>query len=231
MIKSRERRLSSWSNATCAMPLCEALSSRRGRGPHHAQKDRVGTWDISRLAVRRCARRRSASGRRGAVADDARTREVGLRHSSCEADEQSGHPLRSNPRGATARSRWSQGRRPRGMRTSKARAGHRAGQACHRRWNAYGKSQGKGRRRGSPRSSTTSASICSRRRSSNSRRTPRRAWIGLTWTDYEADLERNLEDLHDRVQRGAYRALPSRRVYIPKPDGRQRPLGIAMWAA
>ena len=50
---------------------------------------------------------------------------------------------------------------------------------------------------------------------------------GLTWRDYEADLEGNLEDLHDRVQRGAYRALPSRRVYIPKPDGRQRPLAVA----
>ena len=49
----------------------------------------------------------------------------------------------------------------------------------------------------------------------------------LTWMDYEADLERKLEDLHDRVQRGAYRALPSRRVYIPKPDGRQRPLAVA----
>jgi group II intron reverse transcriptase/maturase len=49
----------------------------------------------------------------------------------------------------------------------------------------------------------------------------------LTWTDYEADLERKLEDLHDRVQRGAYRALPSWRVYIPKPDGRQRPLAVA----
>jgi group II intron reverse transcriptase/maturase len=50
---------------------------------------------------------------------------------------------------------------------------------------------------------------------------------GLTWKDYEADLERNLEELHARVHRGAYRALPSRRVYIPKPDGRQRPLAIA----
>ena len=40
----------------------------------------------------------------------------------------------------------------------------------------------------------------------------------LTWKDYEADLERKLEDLHDQVQRGAYRALPSRRVYIPKPE-------------
>jgi len=49
----------------------------------------------------------------------------------------------------------------------------------------------------------------------------------LTWKDYEADLECNLEDLHGRVQRGAYRALPSRRVYIPKPDGRQRPLAVA----
>jgi RNA-directed DNA polymerase len=49
----------------------------------------------------------------------------------------------------------------------------------------------------------------------------------LTWKDYEADLEGNIEDLHDRVQRGAYRALPSRRVYIPKPDGRQRPLAVA----
>jgi RNA-directed DNA polymerase len=49
----------------------------------------------------------------------------------------------------------------------------------------------------------------------------------LTWKDYEVNLERNLEDLHARVQRGAYRALPSRRVYIPKPDGRQRPLAVA----
>jgi RNA-directed DNA polymerase len=49
----------------------------------------------------------------------------------------------------------------------------------------------------------------------------------LRWTDYEADLERKLEDLHERVQRGAYRALPSRRVYIPKPDGRQCPLAVA----
>jgi RNA-directed DNA polymerase len=49
---------------------------------------------------------------------------------------------------------------------------------------------------------------------------------GLTWEDYEADLGRNLEDLHGRLHRGAYRALPSRRRYIPKPDGRQRPLAV-----
>src|SRR5258705_8284165 len=50
---------------------------------------------------------------------------------------------------------------------------------------------------------------------------------GLRWRDYEADLEHNLEGLHARVHRGAYRALPGRRVYIPKPDGRQRPLAVA----
>jgi group II intron reverse transcriptase/maturase len=49
---------------------------------------------------------------------------------------------------------------------------------------------------------------------------------GVTWQDYEGDLESNLADLHDRVHRGAYRALPSRRGYILKPDGRRRPLGI-----
>jgi len=50
---------------------------------------------------------------------------------------------------------------------------------------------------------------------------------GLMWRTYEADLDRNLTDLHERVHRGAYRALPSRRTYIPKADGRQRPLAIA----
>ena len=49
---------------------------------------------------------------------------------------------------------------------------------------------------------------------------------GMTWQDYEADLDRNIEELHDRVHRGAYRALPSRRVYIPKPDGRKRPIAV-----
>jgi RNA-directed DNA polymerase len=50
---------------------------------------------------------------------------------------------------------------------------------------------------------------------------------GLTWREYEQDLEANLVDLHARVHRGAYRALPSRRKFIPKGDGRTRSLGIA----
>jgi group II intron reverse transcriptase/maturase len=50
---------------------------------------------------------------------------------------------------------------------------------------------------------------------------------GVTWHTYGEGLEANLQDLHARVHRGAYRAKPSRRMYIPKADGRQRPLGIA----
>ncbi len=50
---------------------------------------------------------------------------------------------------------------------------------------------------------------------------------GLRWADYEADLEPRFADLHKRVQRGGYRAQPSRRRYIPKADGRQRPLAVA----
>src|SRR6202049_2012748 len=49
----------------------------------------------------------------------------------------------------------------------------------------------------------------------------------VTWIEYANCLEANLLDLHARVHTGAYRALPSRRKYIPKADGRQRPLGIA----
>jgi RNA-directed DNA polymerase len=50
---------------------------------------------------------------------------------------------------------------------------------------------------------------------------------GVTWQEYETGLEDRLIDLHGRVHRGAYRGLPSRRVYIKKEDGRQRPLGVA----
>jgi RNA-directed DNA polymerase len=49
---------------------------------------------------------------------------------------------------------------------------------------------------------------------------------GVRWRDYEQNLEGNLEELHARVHRGAYRPLPARRVYIPKSDGRERPLAI-----
>jgi RNA-directed DNA polymerase len=50
---------------------------------------------------------------------------------------------------------------------------------------------------------------------------------GMTWQTYEADLDRRIEDLHQRVHRGAYRAHPARRGFIPKADGSRRPLAIA----
>jgi len=50
---------------------------------------------------------------------------------------------------------------------------------------------------------------------------------GLTWRQYEVELEERLTELHERVRKGSYRALPAKRAYIPKPDGQRRPLGIA----
>jgi RNA-directed DNA polymerase len=50
---------------------------------------------------------------------------------------------------------------------------------------------------------------------------------GVTWYEFETGLEDRLTDLHGRVHGGAYRALPSRRVYLQKEDGRQRPWGVA----
>jgi group II intron reverse transcriptase/maturase len=50
---------------------------------------------------------------------------------------------------------------------------------------------------------------------------------GVTWKEYETGLDEKLADLHSRIHRGTYRAQPSKRAYIPKADGRQRPLGIA----
>ncbi|MDA1232187.1 MAG: hypothetical protein O2856_15545 [Planctomycetota bacterium] len=49
----------------------------------------------------------------------------------------------------------------------------------------------------------------------------------VTWHEYEQNVEANIEELHERIHRGAYRAKPSLRIHIPKPDGRTRPLGIA----
>ncbi len=50
---------------------------------------------------------------------------------------------------------------------------------------------------------------------------------GVSWEEYETDLDEKLADLHSRIHQGTYRAQPSKRAYTPKADGRQRPLGMA----
>src|ERR1700738_4884179 len=128
----------------------------------------------------------SASGRRGAVADDERTRGVRLRHSSWEADEQ-GRAIRCGAGGG-------QGKCGPAKHAPGAEPGERVPGAGAHTANCKAKEE----RRSSPRSSTTSVSITSRRHSLNSRR----MLHGLTCRDYEQHLERNLEDLHARVHRG-----------------------------
>ena len=98
-------------------------------------------------------------------------------------------------------------------------AGLRAGKPCHRCWRAYDKSQGRKKERFTALFHHINLELL-RTAFSGLRQDAAPAVDGLTWQAYAANLESNLQDLHARVQRGAYRALPSRRQYIPKPDGR-----------
>src|SRR5215467_8913805 len=100
---SQERRLCRESNATWTGPLCEAMPTCRGRRADHAQKDRVGTWEIPRSA--RAIPLLVRIGKGKPKADDERTREVGPSRSSCEAGEQGG-AIRCGAGGAKG---WDQG--------------------------------------------------------------------------------------------------------------------------
>ena len=161
-----------------------------------------------------------ALGRRGAGSDDVRSREVRLCHSSEEAGEQS---------------------------RAEAVA---AAESVERRAGAKGNADQQSTRRAQDRESVSQALDRIRQAARQRKKEKFTALFhhidipmlrtalfalkreaapgvdGLTWQDYEADLDRRIEDLHARVQRGAYRAQPSRRRYIPKPDGRQRPLAV-----
>jgi hypothetical protein len=100
---SQERRPCRESNATWTGPLSEAMPACRGRRADHAQKDRVGTWEIPRLA--RAIPLLARIGKGKPIADDERTREVGPGSSSCEAGEQGG----AIRRGAGGAKGWDQG--------------------------------------------------------------------------------------------------------------------------
>ena len=126
------------------------------------------------------------------------------------------------PGGAGGAKGGDRGERETGRHAPDAEPGRRVTRAGLRTDNGKGKEEGDVHRAPAPR----------RRRSVEEafldlKRTAAPGVDGLTWKTYEADLGLRLEDLHSRVHRGAYRALPSRRVFIPKPDGRQRPLAVA----
>ena len=163
--------------------------------------------------------RRAASGSPRTYADDARPRAVGQPRSTGEVPEQR--------RGDRRRRGWREGGWPKGTRASTPRPGHRTGSARSVRWSGYGKLRSGTSRCGSRRSCTTSttSTICA----GPTHALKREAAPGIdgeTWQHYGEALEENLRDLSGRLARGAYRAKPVKRAYIPKADGRQRPLGI-----
>jgi len=95
------------------------------------------------------------------------------------------------------------------------------------RWIVCGRWQYETRRHGSPRCCTMWTLTGSGRRIGRSNPNAAPGVDTLTWAAYGQDLEDNLRGLHERLHAGRYRARPTRRVYIPKADGRLRPLGIA----
>ena len=113
------------------------------------------------------------------------------------------------------------------MRASKARAGRRAGQACHRRWSAYGKLQGKGRRRGSPRSSTTSASTLLEAAFFELKENAAAGVDGLTWRDYEAGPRAQARGPACAGSPGSVSATAVAAGLHSQAGRRQRPLAVA----
>src|SRR5437660_1788184 len=161
---------------------------------------------------------RAASGRPEAVADDERGEEVRLADNTCEAGEQSGPP-RCGAGGGKQRDREKCGIAKHGP---NAEPGSRVTGAGPHTWSCHQEQKGEAHSAPAPHHG--------RRPAESVLQLKKRAAPGVdgvTWEGYAADLDRNLTDLHARVHRGAYRALPSRRRYIPKADGKQRPLGIA----
>src|SRR5215831_952019 len=159
-----------------------------------------------------------ASGRRGAVADDVRVREVRLRHISWEADEQSG-AIRCGVGGAKGGGQGEYGS-----------AKHYRAQDRESVSQALDRIRQVARHRKKEKFTALFHHITVqllREAFFELKENAAPGVDGLRWGEYEADLEHRLEDLHARLQRGAYRALPGRRGYIPKSDGRLRPLAVA----
>ncbi|SQC10083.1 Retron-type reverse transcriptase [Klebsiella pneumoniae] len=175
-----------------------------------------GNREISPLTICQC-RRWPAPGRRGAEAGDVRRGEVGLAHSSCEAGEQS---ARSGVSGAKERGQGKRGTATHAPDTEPGkyvtevvtRAGKLPKQRKKERFTAL--------------FHLLTAEALETAFFSLSRKAA--AGVdGVRWKDYAENLKVNIADLHRRLHQGSYRAQPGRRHYIPKADGKQRPLGIA----
>ena len=195
------------SKAACAAPLCETTSLRRGRRPHHAWKAFVGTGGPTGSAGLV-----AGGGWRRGMPEPIRA-EVGSRIGivpmtpSKETSAPREGPTRGGP-GEKARVR-TQSR----VAATQPRTGERGGRRV-------------ASRPGSPPCCITSTSRRSNGRSGDSERQASAGVDGMTVADYEQNLARNLQDLCARVHTGRYRPQPVRRVYIPKADGGQRPLGV-----
>ena len=152
-------------------------------------------------------------------ADDERTREVGQTHSTWEVSNKAGQPAAEEDGGKG----FDQGKSA----TAKRVPDSEPDTTRPVRWSGYVKQQVRIRRCGSLRSlhhvyapeALRAAYLCLKREAAP-------GVDGETWRHYGEDLEDNLQDLSHRLKQGAYRAKPVRRVYIPKTDGRQRPLGV-----
>src|SRR2546428_3348328 len=119
-----------------------------------------------------------------------------------------------------------EGRRSRRTFVNLTRTRRRAGRACPRGWRACGKQQGKIKEMKFTALLHHLTVDLLRESLYSLKRKAAPGVDGVTWQEYEDGLEDRLIDLHGRVHRGAYRAMPSRRVYIEKEDGRQRPLAV-----
>ena len=221
-----------WSRETIQIPGADAVRKAEGNMDSRAiASDRpiwrgLRPWHVRMLLAREPGDLRighrpfgvawSAMGRRGAVAADEQTGEVRLQYSSCEADEQSRSQSAAElvePRMGTKGNVGQQNTHRTQSRESVTQALDRVRQAARQRK----KEQFTALLHHINVDTLRTAFYALKRKAAP-------GVDGVTWQDYEADLEPRLEDLHARVHRGAYRPQPARRTYIPKADGKLRPI-------
>ncbi|VDA21729.1 Group II intron-encoded protein LtrA [Klebsiella pneumoniae] len=172
-----------------------------------------GNREISPLTICQC-RRWPAPGRRGVIAGDVRRGEVGLAHSSGEAGEQ---PERSGVSGAKERG---------GTRNSTHAPDTEPGKHVTEAVTRAEAAKQRKKERFTALFHLLTVEALEAAFLSLSRKAA--AGVdGIRWMDYAGNMKNNITDLHRRLHQGSYRAQPGRRHYIPKADGKQRPLGIA----